>query len=250
MPVQFTINSDPYEYPEGWPDVKLSRFMDSLKQIPEKPAALIAYESCKTAEEVSKVFVEQVQPNYAEIVQYYLEYVHFWTGTDKAFLASVNGGQVQIQGPGIPRQAKALWIENLYIQIRKNFINSQAKAAANISDTIEFNGETWHLPTKHLTKATVNEFIEAAQAEHIAANMGDQLQALPKLLCIFLRKTKDAPYNPQQMQREPLFMNMPMDKVWNVSFFLSKLSEKLTRDFLIYMGVLRLNQARHRLGQV
>jgi hypothetical protein len=253
MPVQFTINGDPYEYPEGWQDVTLSRFMESLKEIPEKPAALVAYESCETAEEVRKCFVEQVQPNYAEIVQFYLDYVHFWTGIDKEFLGSVNGGQVQIQGPDIPRQAKALWIENLYIQIRKNFINSQNEVSKKVVGFVEFDGEKWYLPEKHMTKETVNAFIECGQYEHNAQNLGNQLSSLPDLICVLLRKEKGAPYKPlppdQYALKRSFFMRMTMDKVWNVSFFLSKQSAKLAKDSLISMAVLRLNLVRHRLGQ-
>ena len=234
MPVIFKIQNKEYSYPQGWQDVTLEKWLKSLDI--QKPEVLKTLYRLKTQKEREKHVVEKITPIvYSEkVLPYYMQYVNFWTGVSEAEMMSLKIGQ----------------LEQLYKQIETNLNRSTEAATKDTSDTIQHAGRVYYLPTQHLKKGTVSEFIEAAQAEHLAKQLeGNQLKAIPKLLCIFLKTKKDAPYNPKQMEREGLFMSLTMDKVFKVSFFLLKLNERFLQDSLIYTALSHLSQHPHKLGQ-
>lgn len=244
--VKIVIGGKEYSYPEGWHDVTLGQYMDALKAY-TKPKALDLLENAETKEKASKILEEQVAPNYAEIAEFYKNYCHFWTKIPLELLGTIEGEQVSLTGWDENKTSYDgwKWIEALYIQIRDNFMKSKAQNMVEV-DHIEHNGQKWYLPEKHMKKSTVNGFIEVSQAEHIAKQVeGNQAAALPKMVCILLRKTKGAKYDPRQMQREGLFMSLTMDKVQKIGFFLCKLNERSLQNFLIYTGILHLSQLRH-----
>jgi hypothetical protein len=234
MPVVFEINDKEYTYPEGWQDVNLSKWLESLEAL-EKPDVLQRLHAIADADK-RRAFVEEAVTESVygiEIIPYYLKYFCFWANVPETVALRISVEQ----------------LENSYQQIERNLARS-LKGCELYEPEIEFNKQTWYLPKQHLQNSTVNAFIEASQAEHLAKQIkGNQLHALPKLLAIFLKKTPDATYNPKQLDREPLFLKMTMDKVFKVSFFLSKLNEKLLNDFRIYTAILALNQARHKDAQ-
>lgn len=252
MPVTFNIADKEYSYPEGYQDCTLQKYMQSLDAY-TKPKELEELESQKTDDGVNKVFAEKITPNYSKIAAFYLDFVSFWTGLSKETLGAIEGKTITFNGWGEEEKKRMQgwqWIESLYIQIRNNFARSLKDIEKTTSEVIEHKGRKYYLPTKHLKKATVLDFIEATQAEHIAKTVQkDQRKAIPKILCILLRAFKDAPFHPQQMLREGLFMSMTMDNVYRVSFFLSKLNESYAIDSLICSAILRLSQQGHKFGQ-
>jgi hypothetical protein len=234
MPVLFEIKDKQYSYPQGWQDVTLSRWLESVDKL-EKPEVLKQLHAIGDADKrrafVEAEITEQVYG--LEIIPYFLKYFCFWSNVPENVAARISVEQ----------------LEQVYQQIETN-LNRSLKNCELYEPQIEFKGQVWYLPSQHLQGATVNEFIEASQAEHIAKQVsGNQLKALPKLLAIFLKKTKGAAYNPKQLEREKYFLEMPMDKVFKVSFFLSRLNEKLVRDFHTYMVLSHLSQLRHKGAQ-
>lgn len=252
MPVTFNIGEKEYSYPEGYQDCTLQKYMQSLDAY-TKPKELEELEKQTTEEGVNKVFKELVTPNYSKVAAFYLDFVSFWTGLGKEQLGQIEGKTISFNGWGEEEKQRMQgwqWIESLYIQIRNNFARSLEEIKKTTSEEIEHKGRKYYLPTKHLKKATVLDFIEATQAEHIAKVVEkDQRKAIPKILCILLRSSKDAPYDPRQMQREQLFMSMSMANVYRVSFFLSKLNESYALNSLICSAILRLSQQGHKFAQ-
>lgn len=234
MPVIFQIKDKQYSYPQGWQDVTLSRWLKSLDAL-KKPDVLAKLQGITDAEK-RREFVEAeiTEKVYGlEIIPYFLAYFCFWSNVPEDVALRINVDQ----------------LEQFYKQIETN-LNRSLKGCELYHNSIEYNGQTWYLPNQHLQGSTVNEFIEVSQAEHLAKQVqGNQLKALPKLLAIFLKSKPGAPYNPKQLQREKLFLSMPMDSVFKVSFFLSKLNEKLARDFRTYTAILALSQQRHKGAQ-
>jgi hypothetical protein len=234
MPVIFNIKDKEYSFPQSWEDVTLDKWLKSLEI--KKPEKLAKLHSMSDPKQRASFVEKEITPEVygREIVPYFVKYFCFWSGVSE----------------DIAMQLKMDELETFYTQIETNLNRSVEQYAKTPTDTIEHGGRTYYLPTKHLRKSTVNEFIEAAQAEHHAKQLkGNQLHAIPKLLCIFLKSKKDAPYDPRQMQREQGFMSMTMDKVFRVSFFLLRLNEKLLQDSLIYTALLRLSQAQHKDAQ-
>jgi hypothetical protein len=155
----------------------------------------------------------------------------------------------QVKLAGIEVRDSYQWIETLYEQVYNN-LNRSLEASAVHVPSVNHNGQDWFLPSRHMTKSTVNEFIELSQYEHNAKQLGqNQFEVLPEMLCILLKKSPNAPYNPKQLERKGLFMSMTMDKVFKVSFFLLKLNEKLLQNSLIYTGLMRLNSLQSNVAQ-
>lgn len=231
MPVVFSIKDKEYQYPQGWQDVTLSRWLESVDKL-EKPEVLKQLHAITDPDKRRAFVAENITEDVYRmvIVPYFLEFFKFWSNVPDDVGKEINVDELSAY----------------YQQIETN-LNRSLKNCELYEPQIEFKGQVWHLPSQHLQGATVNEFIEASQAEHIAKQVqGNQLKALPKLLAIFLKKTKGAAYNPKQLEREKYFLEMPMDKVFKVSFFLSRLNEKLVRDFHTYTVLLALSQLRHK----
>lgn len=234
MPVIFSIQGNEYQYPEGWQDVTLAKWLDSVERL-KKPDVLTNLHRLESAEARRAYVEKEITPDVytSIIVPYFVEYCAFWCSVPSELLYKIHIDK----------------LEALYQQIETNLNRSLAKCTQYVP-YIEYKGETWYLPEQHLKNGLVGEFIEAAQAEHLAKTLqGNQMRAIPKLLCIFLKKSPKATYDPRQLQREPYFLEMPMDNVFRVSFFLSRLNERLVRNFHIYTAASHLAQLQHNKPQ-
>ena len=251
MPVQFSIKSKQYEYPEGYQDVTLKRFITSIKEIGEMPNVLKQYYAAKDKEELKEarlqIFKDGQKAYKFELMPYFIKYVSFWCRLPMTVLGTAKSYHVKLAG--IEVRDNYQWIETLYEQIYTN-LNRSLEASTVLVPSIEHNKQTWFLPSKHMSKSTVNEFIELSQYEHNAKQLGqNQFEVLPEMLCILLKKSPNAPYNPKQLERKPLFMSLTMDKVFKVSFFLLNLNRKLLENSLIYTAALRLSLLQSNVGQ-
>lgn len=99
--------------------------------------------------------------------------------------------------------------------------------------------QVFYLPKKHMSDATVIEFIDAAQFQKQVEGLeAGQWECLPRVMCILCKKKgeKYADHNKffdkkagRGLTREELFLNFcTMDIALNVVFFLMKLSAKLS----------------------
>jgi len=236
MPVQFKIKEAVFYYPEGWQDVTLERFLQSLDSVEAKKPAVLKDLQAANSDTIRKQVLDGIDYDVygLEIMPYFLLYTAFWTGCPIDTLGKV----------------KTDVLEALYKQIETNF-NRSIGDSKTATPTIDHNGQTWYLPEKHMVKSTVNEFIELSQYEHKAKQLKqNQLSVLPEMLCILLKKTPGGGYNPECLKRKPLFMSLTMDKVFQVSFFFLKLNMKLKQNFLIYTALNRLNYLQSNAGPV
>ena len=63
------------------------------------------------------------------------------------------------------------------------------------SDSVDFEGTKYYLPVKHMKKSTVAEFVDAAQLEHHAAELGKNNYSILPELCAMLLRKKGEIYN-------------------------------------------------------
>ena len=233
MPVAFKIQEQQYYYPEGWQDVTLKKWVQSLEQL-KKPEVLSRFHAIQDQAK-RRAFAAEFITDEAyrlEIFPYFVDFFCFWSDCPKEQA----------------NKLKKKVFEDYYQQLERNF-NRSMQETQKYEPTIEHKGQTWHLPERHLQGDTVGAFIEASQLEHTAKELkGNQLSAIPDMLCIFLRK-KGETYKPEMMQRKPLFMSMTMNKVLQVSFFLLMLNQSLLNDYLIFLGIKHLNPVQPKEGQ-
>jgi hypothetical protein len=251
VPVQFSIKDKQYEYPEGYQDVTLERFIASIKEIGEMPEVLKQYYAAKDEEELKaarvEIFKEGEKAYKFELMPYFIKYVSFWCELPMTVLGTAKSYHVKLAGVEVRDNYR--WIETLHEQIYTNLLRSE-KDCEVIVPSIEHKGQTWFLPTHYMSKSTVNGAIELFQYQHNAHQLGkSQFEVLPEMLCILLQKTPDARYNPKQLERKGLFMDITMDKAAKVSFFLLNRSEILLENSLIYTAALRLSYLQSNAGQ-
>jgi hypothetical protein len=213
--VIFKINGERFEFPEGWQDVTLERYLLYLEHVettmPEKLRDL-QQSSDDNRQEVLASIDELYYAT--EIVPFFLRYFCFFTGVPM----------------DTAKKLKQSRLETMYRQIERNLV----------SPTIEHRGTLYHLPKKYMEKSTVIEFIEAAQFEHYAREVeGNQFRSLSKLLCVLLRPEGEVYDSNNNPAREKLFASLSMDKVWAVCFFLLRLNARFAGDALTFMAALQ-----------
>jgi hypothetical protein len=221
---KFTINGEGFEFPTGWQDITLERYMLYLEHIettmPEKLRDL-QQSTDKNRKDALDAITELCYAT--EVMPFYARYFCFFTGVPM----------------DMAQKLKVELIEKMYQQIERNLARS-LEAVDKVSPTIEHKDELYYLPEKYMQKSTVIEFIETAQFEHYAREVeGNQFKALPKLLCVLLRPKGEVYDSENNPAREKLFMSLTMDKVWSVCFFLLRLNARFAGDSATFMAVLQ-----------
>jgi hypothetical protein len=218
--IQFDINGQAYQAPTCWEDVTLAKWLDFVENIlPIEP-------ECMQGEQDAKFTSKQYA---AEVLPYVADYVSFWTGAPRPILM----------------QSKIEQLEKLYLSIAYSLVPFSADADTPI---LEHDGQMWHLPRKAFEGATVQDFIEAAQYQDFAEKLGlGQWGVLPKMMCILVRKSATEPYSPELLEREADFLQWPMDKCLQVSFFLLRLGATYLQDFQFWQSAQTLSQLKQEL---
>lgn len=193
--------------PNNWRHVTLGTFLDFLTKIePNKPAKLAAIHNAANETDREKAVNDVSSVEYhAEILPYFVRVIAHFSGH--------KAGELM----GMPKELA----EKTYHALL-NFL--KVPKDAPYTKTIEYDGETWHLPAEHLMGATVGEWVEANQAIQLADK--EPLLSIPKLLCILLRKKGEA-FSDDLFERENFWRGLTMDKVWQVWFFFIVLQTKL-----------------------
>ena len=103
-------------------------------------------------------------------------------------------------------------------------------------DSFTIGDEKFYLPKDLMAKSSFGRFIEAEQLE-LQANMLDNgvIEILPRQIAILCKKEgEEEKLNDALIdERAKKFEKLDMATIWDVGFFLSKLEQKLTLNFLI-----------------
>lgn len=216
----------------NWKDITLERLLSFLKKIePQMPECLKNIYDEEEEEARIKLIDKLNEDDNLAILNYQLKYIHHFSN-------NVSFEDIQ--------NIKVSQVRGLYDMIRRGLANEPKNEYINV---IEHVGENWYLPEKHMKNSTFIEFVESAQYEkHFrkAANGGNAWHAMPKILCILLRKKGEA-FTMDVYQRERLFLKMTMDKVFNVAFFLTRLNETFGLDTLVYTKLMQVVAKRKKL---
>ena len=98
------------------------------------------------------------------------------------------------------------------------------------------NGEVYTLPDRYMERSTLIEFAEAAQFQQSVKDVqGGEIMALLDVISVLLRKPGE-PYSEEVLERNrQTFRDLPMTDVLSIAFFLTRLSQRLSADFLTSM---------------
>lgn len=210
--IQFEIKGISYEVPSHWGDVTLEKWIHFSKEVaPFEP-------------EIMRGEQEVTQSNYAKIaVPYMVRYVSFWSGAPEAVLM----------------RCRVKQLEELYFSVLYSLVPYSPDVDV---PAIEHDGQIWHLPKKAFESSTVGEFMLASQYQDKAEALGkNQWEVLPSIMCIVLQKEGEA-FEQAHFAREADFLKWPMDKCFQVSFFLLRLGMIYLQDFQFSQSALTLSR--------
>lgn len=121
-------------------------------------------------------------------------------------------------------------IEYLYGKIVKS---CQPPTEYTYQRTYIFEGETYELPERHMTNATVIEFAEAAQFQaNVEKVQHGNLICLVDVIAVLLRKPGEA-YSDEVYERNRAnFQRLPLSTAMDIAFFLMRQSQQSTLNFV------------------
>lgn len=217
--ISFELEGHRYKTPDGWHDIKFSKFLQFLEEIqPLCPKVLLkVYE----AENMDSYWGSMPNRNKAKCYQYFAKVVGFWCGLP---------AEIIMQTMDKEQLAAAYWAIEVDLSIENSQVNEDFTG-------FTIGNKEYLLPHRHMLGSTVIEFTEAA---HFEQQMDDiengKWLALLDIMAVICRP-KGEVYNYEKghhEMRKNIFKNLTMDIVLNVSFFLFRLNEALNQDLMIY----------------
>ena len=192
-------------------------------------------------EEEINVLLEKINSmQYAEtLLSWYARVVDFWTGLPFNMIMARDGGD----GMNVD-QLKAL-----YLQTQKLIIPPDRPIYTKdnpYSNILEHDGAIWYLPDRYMMDSKTIDYLESADFyKHAEELAGGQWGVFGKVMCILVRK-KDEKYSKDLYKRESAFLQWPMDKCYEVAFFLMKRMHKLnvaSQTYTTAQATAKLKQA-------
>ena len=192
------IEGEVYKFPKGWKDITIKKYISFEELI------------AKYGEDALKEFNEAKDPS--DFILFCADVVSFWGD--------------------IPKE-----------EINKCDVNDIYKAFNELSKYFElpsidedfksftYKGTEYILPEKNMEGSTLIEFLESMQLEKATEELaGGSWNALPKVIGILARPQGEE-YDSKRLElRSQMFMNLDMEIVSNVAFFLTKRSNSLLKS--------------------
>lgn len=205
MPEKITI-----ALPKSWADVTLGQYIDFVTNI--APAAPELPDGCPEHEWQ------------AAWLPWLVRAVACFTGASAEQLLS---GRI---GANAARK-----IEQCWLYIRKVITFPTADQFPDTASDVVLAGERYKMPPMLMQGSTVGEWVESSQLLKEAD--GAPVKALPRLLCILLRKRGEA-FTDAVFARERLWEQLPMSEAWRVWFFFAKQTEIYAIVFKYFLPAL------------
>lgn len=237
--ITFKALGNTYTYPEDLSEVTLRKFIEyceyEKKYRPEKLKELSKVKGeladipesdrldRKAFEKKVSLLLDDINdPNYFEVmISWYARVISFWTGLPYNIIMGEDGGE------GMNLKHLELLSEKLLILVSR-------LPEVEYSNVIEYKGDIWYLGERFMKDATVTTYLESSQLYKIEeAFAGGQWGALAKAVCILLRK-KGENYNRTLLDREEYFLDLPMTKAHQVSFFFKRQTQLYSTLLSIY----------------
>ena len=130
-------------------------------------------------------------------------------------------------------------LQKLWINIEKSLKNDLANIQREASgDSFIFKGEQYFYPEKLMTNSTAGELIMAQLLTDGVSNLerGDYL-SLPKITAVLCRRTGEWYEDFDIEARAELFMDLSMDILLGMGFFLLRLQKNFAEDSQIYTAM-------------
>lgn len=229
-----------YSFPQDLTEVTLGKFIQycelekkylplqlkDLLQLQEELAAIPETDKLDrkpVEDKIALLFEEVNSPDFQEqLIYWYSRIVSFWTGLKYEVIIGEEGeaGGMNLE------QLKALALK------LQELVNTAPEV--ELTNVIEFKEELYYLPANFMKESTVIEYLEASQMYKLQEEFSSgQWSALAKVICILLRK-KGEKYSKDLLKREKYFLDIPMDKAYQVAFFFLNRIEKLKTVLTTY----------------
>lgn len=222
--ITIKINNIEYSCPTTWADITMRQYLAVVAlTAPEKFKNFIAGDKVKFSH-------KEVQDSYS-------------------YMAKVVGACCGVPYDVGMKQIKATELQKLWYYI-ETALQSDYEYQYTVSEngtkaSFLFEGETYYLPTKLMTEETAGELV-MAQLLHDGCKQlenGNYI-ALTKLTAVLCRKAGEWYEDFDIEQRAEQFLNLPMDTLLYVGFFLRRLQRHYIQDLQIFTAAQTLTKLR------
>lgn len=210
------INKKNYDICVGWANVRFTQYMSFLAvEIPKK---LKAMQQAKTPDERHAIAKDITTAEDRLFAKYY---------------ASVVACFSNIPSDILYKNCKPHQVFALYRIIMEGMPNIENEEEFKDFETpVKIRGELYTFPSRFMRQEFFGEYVEAAQFELDAQNIGESLAAVPKM-CLLVLKKQGQKYEGAADESNESFNDINMDTVWRVCFFLQ--AQKRSYDAAIHV---------------
>lgn len=222
------LDGSEYECPRRMGDIVLKDFIKLVGQIEKKmPEKMQAIFDEKDEEKRHKLVEELGEWEYQKyFVPYMAKVVSLLC---KVPMRKIMGGE------GQESRMNIVDLEMLYSNCMGCFAGWEFNEEF---DGFDFEGVRYVMPKVHMRGSTVIEFLEASQYQHHYRQLEKgRWEAMPFVVAILARPEGEEYDSDKVEERGKKFLRLPLDVVWNVSFFLMRQNRRLRNAFLSSMIV-------------
>ena len=222
--IRIKINNTEYSCPTTWADITMRQYLAVMGLVaPDKFKEFIAGVKVKFSH-------KDVQESYS----YMAKVVEICCGIPYEI------GMKQVAATELQK----LWY---YIEtaLKSDYEYQYAASENGTKASFSFEGETYYMPTQLMAEETAGELVMAQLLQDGCKQLerGEYI-ALTKLTAVLCRKAGEWYEDFNIEQRAEQFLNLPMDTLLYVGFFLQKLQKYYVQDLQIYTAAQTLTKLR------
>ena len=212
--IVFTLNNQKYTHPETCEDVTIQQVIEFYRDVyPTRPALMMEMAEAASEEPVNEKRVaaieKKMQSNVwisSQLYPYFCRVVHHFCNVPIEALSKTTPAHLE-------------YLYHNCIGAMRNPGNIEYKQLYLIDD------EVYELPTKLMSKSTLQEFAESAQYEENAAMAKDgNWEGLLNVCSVILRKQGEEYGEEVYNRNRARFKTLPLQTLYEVGFFLKTLS--------------------------
>jgi len=224
--IVFTLNSTKYTHPETCEDVTIQQVIEFYRDVyPTRPALMLEMSEAVSEEPVNEKRVAAIEKKMqskvwisTQLYPYFVRVVHHFCRVPTETLQSTSPSHLEYlyhHCIGAMRNPGEVQYKQLYL----------------------IDGEVYKLPTKLMSQSTLQEFAEAAQYEENAQLVKDgNWEGLLNVCSVILRKENEEYSEEVYNRSRKRFKTLPLQTLYEVGFFLSRLSNRFALSFLTSIG--------------
>ena len=226
--LQIKINGVQYAVPQNWHDITLKTYIDFL-EIPNHQD--IDFKNMpKNGKALNNIY------------DYVFSVINLFCGVPKKTLKKSNTSEVNALFILIDRALKS------------DFLYLYENGISEGNMYFVYNNEKYMLPEKHMQKSTIGELIISQLYQDACKELANgNYIALSKICAILCRKEGEWYEDFNIDERANMFLNLPMDILLYVGFFLQKLNIYYMKDikiFMTQMAILNLKEYQKNMADI